>query len=421
VAFVVRSRLAIALASLAAAGVASPSSAQTTTTYGYDELGQVTTVTRPSGTTTYGYDQAGNRTAVASDHPPPSAQDGALTINAGSSANLELPVSGPIDTVLVDALPAKGTVTIAQRTATYTANVGALGADSFTYHAVGPYGSSAVARVNVTILPPVPTVGGASLVSSYNGSGAVVLPVGGVYTSIGFPSPPAHGQLSLNGATVTYVPTAGYYGVDGFIYNATGPGGTSPAAGVSVTVANPPAPTAGPVSATALRPIAIALAPAGVYTSLSVASGPSYGTVSISGTTATYAPTVGYGGTDSFTYVANGPGGTSAPATVSITVPQNHAPTANPDTGLVHSDGSITINALANDSDPDGDALTVTGASATDGSAYVAAGGTKVGFNAPTVGTRANKTVTITYVISDGRGGSAASTIKVTVQTAYYD
>ena len=51
-------------------------------------------------------------------------------------------------------------------------------------------------------------------------------------------------------------------------------------------------------------------------------SGPAHGTIAIAGDVITYTPTAGYAGPDSFTYTATGPGGTSAPATVSLTVAQ---------------------------------------------------------------------------------------------------
>ncbi|WP_163570989.1 Ig-like domain-containing protein, partial [Klebsiella pneumoniae] len=56
-------------------------------------------------------------------------------------------------------------------------------------------------------------------------------------------SGPAHGSFVIAGDTVTYTPAATYYGADSFTYTATGPGGTSAPATVSLTVATPPAPT----------------------------------------------------------------------------------------------------------------------------------------------------------------------------------
>ena len=57
-------------------------------------------------------------------------------------------------------------------------------------------------------------------------------------------------------------------------------------------------------------------------TSVAVATNPSHGTATASGTTIKYTPTSGYYGSDTFTYTATNAGGTSSPATVTITVTQ---------------------------------------------------------------------------------------------------
>jgi large repetitive protein len=58
----------------------------------------------------------------------------------------------------------------------------------------------------------------------------------------------------------------------------------------------------------------------GATTSLNIGSAPANGTATVSGTTISYQPNAGYAGADSFTYTATNSGGTSAPATVTITV-----------------------------------------------------------------------------------------------------
>src|SRR3546814_12709610 len=63
---------------------------------------------------------------------------------------------------------------------------------------------------------------------------------------------PAHGTASVAGDIVAYTPAAGYFGADSFTYTATGPGGTSAPATVSLTVGTPPAPTAGDKSGVAV-------------------------------------------------------------------------------------------------------------------------------------------------------------------------
>jgi VCBS repeat-containing protein len=77
----------------------------------------------------------------------------------------------------------------------------------------------------------------------------------------------------------------------------------------------------------------------------------------------TYSPDLNFSGFDSFTYLTNDGAHNSIPATVTITVhPVNDQPVAAADTGAVSQGGTLTETApgvLSNDSDPDGDQLTV--------------------------------------------------------------
>jgi LPXTG-motif cell wall-anchored protein len=54
--------------------------------------------------------------------------------------------------------------------------------------------------------------------------------------------------------------------------------------------------------------------------SAAIATAPSHGTTTVSGTTVVYTPAAGFSGADSFTYTATGSSGTTAPATVTVTV-----------------------------------------------------------------------------------------------------
>ena len=90
-------------------------------------------------------------------------------------------------------------------------------------------------------------------------------------------------------------------------------------------------------------------------------SGPSHGTLSGTVPTLTYTPEANYSGPDSFTFVASDGSLASAPAVVSITVtPVNDVPAAVADAGTAAEGGSVEVPVLANDSDVEGDALTVT-------------------------------------------------------------
>ncbi|MES2312422.1 MAG: autotransporter domain-containing protein, partial [Pseudomonadota bacterium] len=66
-------------------------------------------------------------------------------------------------------------------------------------------------------------------------------------------------------------------------------------------------------------------------TAVTIGTAPMHGTVSVSGETVTYTPSpTYYGGSDSFTYTATNPGGTSSAAMVSVTVTPLSVPVAKP-------------------------------------------------------------------------------------------
>lgn len=104
---------------------------------------------------------------------------------------------------------------------------------------------------------------------------------------------------------------------------------------------------------------------------------------------------------------------TSTPVVTTIT---NRPPVAVNDTATTQVGVPVTIPVLSNDSDPDGDALTIVGVSPTNGTAIIS--GTNVVFTPP-----ANLTGTVRYTITDGFGGTnfALITISVTNPTPSAD
>ena len=145
---------------------------------------------------------------------------------------------------------------------------------------------------------------------------------------------------------------------------------------------------------------------------------PAHGTAVVNANnTITYTPATGYTGPDSFTYsISDGRGGTAS-ATVSITVSPagNSQPVAVGNSATTALNTAVTINVLANDSDPDNDPLTVTGTTTpAHGTAVVNANNTitytpATGYSGPD---------SFTYSISDGRGGTASATVSITVSPA---
>ena len=88
----------------------------------------------------------------------------------------------------------------------------------------------------------------------------------------------------------------------------------------------------------------------------------------------------------------------------------NTAPVAVADSASVVAGGSVVIDVLANDTDADGDALTITGV--TNGTLGTAStDGSTVTYTAGAIGGADS----ITYDISDGNGGTATGTVSVTV------
>ena len=87
---------------------------------------------------------------------------------------------------------------------------------------------------------------------------------------------------------------------------------------------------------------------------------PLHGTAQVQGAAIVYAPAPNYFGNDVFTYRASNAEATSAAATVTVTVtPVNDAPVAVDDAATTDQDVAVVISVLGNDTDVDGDALTV--------------------------------------------------------------
>jgi subtilisin family serine protease len=96
----------------------------------------------------------------------------------------------------------------------------------------------------------------------------------------------------------------------------------------------------------------------------------------------------------------------------SSSVPGNNPPSASNDTATTNEDTPVTFNILSNDSDPDGDPLSVTSVSnGTKGSVSLNEDNTVT----YTPNLNFNGTDSFTYGINDGRGGNATATVTVTV------
>jgi len=126
----------------------------------------------------------------------------------------------------------------------------------------------------------------------------------------------------------------------------------------------------------------------------------------------TYNPNLNTNGSDSFTYRAYDGSANSNTATVTITVNLvNDAPVANNDTAITSQNTPVTISALANDTDVDGNPLTVSSLTPP-ANGMATNNGNTISYTPSSAFTG---TDTFTYTASDGTASSNVATVTVTV------
>jgi VCBS repeat-containing protein len=223
---------------------------------------------------------------------------------------------------------------------------------------------------------------------------------------------PTHGTLvAFDGATgaFTYQPNANYSGPDGFVYRITDThGGTDEATVAVIVVPVNDRPVAEADTYTMAEDTVLTVAAPGVLANDTDADGDALSATLIlqatNGDVAlapdgsfVYTPSPNFFGTDTFSYQATDGALASVVATVTITVTAvNDAPVAVADSATTFVDTPITFPVLANDTDAEGDPLTVTAAGPAPGGA-VTFDATSVTFTPSASGTFA-----IPYTVSDG-------------------
>ncbi|MBM7557587.1 tandem-95 repeat protein [Halanaerobacter jeridensis] len=232
---------------------------------------------------------------------------------------------------------------------------------------------------------------------------------------------PANGTVVNNGdGTVTYTPDANYNGTDSFTYDISDGSGGSDTATVDLTI-NPindlPVATNDSVTVDEDGSILIDIVANdtdidGDTISITGFTSGTDGTVAQEGDSLRYTPDADFNGSDSFTYdIGDGMGGI-ATGTVDVTINAvNDVPVAADDTAEVDQDSTVLIDVLTNDSDIDGDTISITGfTSGTDGT--VAQEGDSLRYT-PDAGYTG--TDSFTYDMEDGNGGTATATVNLTV------
>ncbi|MEP3677061.1 MAG: cadherin-like domain-containing protein [Sulfitobacter sp.] len=232
---------------------------------------------------------------------------------------------------------------------------------------------------------------------------------------------PAEGTVVDNGdGTVTFTPAEDFTGEATITYTVTDPDGLSDEgeAVVTVTPVNDAPVAVDDVAETDEdTPVVIDVLgndvdPDGDLLTVTEATSPDGEVVINDDGTLEFTPTADFNGPTTITYTITDEDGVEDTATVDVTVnPVNDAPVTEDDTAETNAGEPMTIAVLDNDSDPDGDPLTVIEATSPNGTVDINDDGTieftpEDGFTGP---------AEITYVVSDGNGGETPGTVEVIV------
>ncbi len=234
------------------------------------------------------------------------------------------------------------------------------------------------------------------------------------------PSNGSLGTLDTSTGEVTYTPDADFNGQDTFTFTVTDGEASSAPATVTIEVRpvnDPPIAQDDSVdtdedTAVTVDVLANDSDVDGDDLSVSITSEPSNGSASVeTSNKITYTPDDDYNGSDSLEYtVDDGNGGTDT-ATLTIQIAAvNDAPVANDDSATTDEDTAVTIDVLANDTDPDGDTLGINSTSTpSKGSASVS--NDEITY---TPDADENGSDSFDYTVSDGNL-TATATVTVTI------
>ncbi|HSS02546.1 MAG TPA: Ig-like domain-containing protein, partial [Kofleriaceae bacterium] len=369
-----------------------------------------------------------NDTPVAASDAAALDEDTSATIDVAAN---DTDVDNDTLTVASVTQPAHGTVTIASgHEVEYTPAPDFFGNDAFTYTVTDPSGAQATATVAVSVANENDAPSASNDSASVDEDGSVSIDVvandtdadGDTISVVGV-AQPGHGTVEVVDATrVQYTPAANFHGSDVFTYTVSdGHGGTGTAQ-VEVTVASVnDAPVAAGDAATADEDGAATIDVVANDSdldndtlSITEVTQPAHGVAEvIDARHVTYTPAPDYNGGDAFTYTIGDGNGGAATATVAVTVnPVNDAPIARSDAASLLEDSFATIDVVANDSDLDGDALAIVGATQPAAGAVAILDAHHVVY---TPAPNFHGTDAFTYTITDPSGAQSTAVVAIDV------
>ncbi|MEZ4887550.1 MAG: Ig-like domain-containing protein [Chitinophagales bacterium] len=384
---------------------------------------------------------------MGNNQPPIAVDDNIVTqlnqlIGIGVLGNDSDPDGDNLTITAISSNPSNGTAVIVgfnNSSINYTPNFNFVGVDSFEYVICDPLGLCDTALVKVTVinvggnLPPTAIDDNATTPSNAPITIEVLAndsdPEGGDLTISTISVIPSNGTVTIDGDVVNYSPNTGFTGTDSFEYVVCDTEGACDTALVTVTVTGvsenqPPIAVDDNATAAVNTPIGIPILandsdPNGdPLTITTISANPSNGTVTIDNGTVVYIPNTDFIGIDNFEYTVCDPLGLCDVAVVTVTVidaGDNQPPIAVDDAIVTQINQLIGIGVLGNDSDPDGDNLTITSISSNPSNGTVQI----VGFNSSSINYTPNNnfvgTDTFEYVVCDPLGFCDTAQVVVTV------
>jgi len=326
--------------------------------------------------------------------------------------------------------PTNGTVTHDGATLTYVSNPEFSGTDVFEYTVSDGRGGTDTARVTVV----VGTVNDAPIAYDDSSSTAeetlVVIPVldndtdsDGDFLLVESITAPEHGTVLNTRTGLSYVPDAGFSGVDTFSYVVSDGNGGTDRARVTVSVAevnDAPVAQDDSVYTDESEPVSVQVLsndsdPDGDPLTIESFSQAEHGTIRLENDELIYTPTEGYSGVDSFEYsLSDGRGGVDRARVIVAVASVNDAPSAQNDSQTTQEGDAIEIAVLQNDEDPDGDPLRVESVTQP-ANGTVQNNGTTLTY-VPDTGFAG--TDSFTYTVTDSRGRTDTATVTVGVDSA---
>lgn len=379
---------------------------------------------------------------VISQEDDPIATPSSFSVNEGqqyTGSVTGVDGDGDVLTFYVDTDPAHGTLSLLSTGAfTYTHDgTETPNVDKFTFKVSDDGGLtfSAPADVNITILDvnDAPVAVDDSYTTAEDTQ--LVVPVlTGVLendsdadssiTAVKLTNPSKGTVVLASDGSFTYTPNANANGSDSFTYQAFDGTLYSNIATVTINITEVnDKPLANPQTLSTAEDTALPIVLTGsdVETALvdlvfTVVDAPAHGSISGTGSSITYTPSLNYNGPDSFTFTVSDGSLTSDPATIAITVTEvNDAPVAVLDSYTTNEDTLLTVPSpgiLGNDDDVDDDPLTITVVT------NVANGALTLNQNGSFTylpSANFNGTDSFTYKINDGTVDSNTVSVTITV------